>query len=152
MARQEYLNNLKVIVICIFLTLMAQWVGHGMSPLAAIPGAIIMLVIIVMSLQIKAWLPKLPLPAFAWATVISLVLSIPWSPVHESFMKYTNHIDFLATTTPLLAFAGISVGNSLDKLKSMSWKIVIISLLVFTSAFFGASYVAEAILHFQGII
>ena len=145
MTLQEHLNNTKIIIPCILLTLVAQWVGKGMSPISALPGAIIIFLIVILSMQIKAWLPKLPLPAFAWATVISLLLSIP-------FMEYTNKIDFLATTTPLLAFAGLSVGNSLDKLKSMSWKIVIISLIVFTSAFFGAAYVAQVILHFQGII
>ena len=152
MTLKEYVSNTRIITPCILLVLIAQWVGKGMSPVAAIPGALMMLAIILASLQIKAWLPKLPLPAFAWATLLALLLSIPYSPVSEVFMYYTNRIDFLATTTPLLAFAGLSVGNSLDKLKSLSWRIVIISLLVFTSAFFGAAFVAQFILNIQGII
>lgn len=152
MMLKEYVSSTRIITPCIFLVLIAQWVGKGMSPVAAIPGTLMMLVIILASLQIKAWLPKLPLPAFAWATLLALLLSIPYSPVSEVFMYYTNRIDFLATTTPLLAFAGLSVGNSLDKLKSLSWRIVIVSLLVFTTAFFGAAFVAQFILNIQGII
>ncbi|WP_336854070.1 hypothetical protein [Pseudescherichia vulneris] len=152
MTIKDYISSTRIIIPCIFLVLIAQWVGKGMSPVAAIPGALMMLVIILASLQIKAWLPKLPLPAFAWATLLALLLSIPYSPVSEVFMHYTNRIDFLATTTPLLAFAGLSVGNSLDKLKSLSWRIVIVSLLVFTTAFFGAAFVAQFILNIQGII
>ncbi|AZT39685.1 hypothetical protein ELZ88_24465 (plasmid) [Salmonella enterica subsp. enterica serovar Karamoja] len=152
MTLKEYASNTRIIIPCIFLVLIAQWVGKGMSPVAALPGALMMLAIILASLQIKAWLPGLPLPAFAWATLLALLLSIPYSPVSDVFMRYTNRIDFLATTTPLLAFAGLSVGNSLDKLKSLSWRIVIISLLVFTTAFFGAAFVAQFILKFQGII
>lgn len=152
MTLKEYVSSARIIIPCIFLVLIAQWVGKGMSPVAAIPGALMMLAIILASLQIKAWLPKLPLPAFAWATLIALLLSVPYSPVSKVFMHYTNRIDFLATTTPLLAFAGLSVGNSLDKLKSLSWRIVIISLLVFTTAFFGAAFVAQFILNIQGII
>lgn len=152
MTMKEYVSATRIIIPCIFLVLIAQWVGKGMSPVAAIPGALMMMAIILASLQIKAWLPKLPLPAFAWATLLALLLSIPYSPVSEVFMHYTNRIDFLATTTPLLAFAGLSVGNSLDKLKSLSWRIVIISLLVFTTAFFGAAFVAQFILNVQGII
>ena len=152
MTLKEYASNSLIIIPCILLVLIAQWVGKGMSPVAAIPGALMMLVIILVSLQIKAWLPKLPLPAFAWATLLALLLSIPYLPVSEVFMHYTNRIDFLATTTPLLAFAGLSVGNSLDKLKSLSWRIVIVSLLVFTTAFFGAAFVAQFILNIQGII
>ncbi|EFE06789.1 hypothetical protein [Citrobacter youngae] len=152
MTLKEHLSSTRIIIPCIILVLVAQWVGKGMSPIAAIPGAVMMLAIILLSLQIKAWLPRLPLPAFAWATLIALLLSIPYSPVSDIFMRYTNRIDFLATTTPLLAFAGLSVGNSLDKLKSLSWRIVIISLLVFTTAFFGAAFVAQFILKAQGII
>ncbi|EGT0662615.1 hypothetical protein ACSP9K_003729 [Citrobacter werkmanii] len=152
MTLKEHLSSTRIIIPCIILVLVAQWVGKGMSPIAAIPGAAMMLAIILVSLQIKAWLPRLPLPAFAWATLIALLLSIPYSPVSDIFMRYTNRIDFLATTTPLLAFAGLSVGNSLDKLKSLSWRIVIISLLVFTTAFFGAAFVAQFILKAQGII
>ena len=152
MTLKEHLSSTRIIIPCIILVLVAQWVGKGMSPIAAIPGAVMMLAIILLSLQIKAWLPRLPLPAFAWATLIALLLSITYSPVSDIFMRYTNRIDFLATTTPLLAFAGLSVGNSLDKLKSLSWRIVIISLLVFTTAFFGAAFVAQFILKAQGII
>lgn len=152
MTLKDYVSSTRIIIPCIFLVLIAQWAGKGMSPVSALPGALMMLAIILVSLQIKAWLPRLPLPAFAWATLIALLLSIPYSPVSDVFMRYTSRIDFLATTTPLLAFAGLSVGNSLDKLKSLSWRIVIISLLVFTTAFFGAAYVAQFILNIQGII
>ncbi|ADO47140.1 hypothetical protein [[Enterobacter] lignolyticus] len=149
---KEFSDNSKIILPCIALVLLAQAVGKGMSPVAALPGAAVMFVVIIASLQIKMWLPKVPLPAFAWSTLIALLLSMPYSPVSEVFMNMTNKIDFLATTTPLLAFAGLSVGNSLDKLKSLSWKIVVISLVVFTSAFLGAAFVAELILKYQGII
>ncbi|WP_059257792.1 hypothetical protein [Escherichia albertii] len=152
MTMKDCLLNLKIIIPALVLVLVAQWVGKGMSPVAAIPGTLMMLGIIFISLQIKAWMPRLPLPAFAWATLLGLLLSMPWSPVSDVFMRYTNKIDFLATTTPLLAFAGLSIGNSLDKLKSLSWRIVIISLLVFTTAFFGAAIVAQSILQMQGII
>ncbi|MCZ8604014.1 hypothetical protein OM311_13055 [Escherichia albertii] len=120
MTMKDCLLNLKIIIPALVLVLVAQWVGKGMSPVAAIPGTLMMLGIILISLQIKAWMPRLPLPAFAWATLLGLLLSMPWSPVSDVFMRYTNKIDFLATTTPLLAFAGLSVGNSLDKLKSLS--------------------------------
>ncbi|AFJ48661.1 hypothetical protein [Shimwellia blattae] len=149
---KTFSDNTKIIIPCIALVLVAQAVGKGMSAWEALPGALVMFVIIIASLQIKDWLPKLPLPAFAWATLLALLLSMPYSPVGPVFMKLTDKIDFLSTTTPLLAFAGLSVGNSLDKLKSLSWKIVIISLVVFTSAFFGAALVAQTILKFQHII
>ena len=149
---KTFSDNTKIIIPCIALVLLAQFIGKEMSVVDALPGAAVMFLVIIASIQIKIWLPKIPLPAFAWATLIALLLSMPYSPVSHIFMSMTNKIDFLATTTPLLAFAGLSVGNSIDKLKSLSWKIVIVSLVVFTSAFFGAAVVAQLILKFQNII
>lgn len=149
---KTFSDNTKIIIPCIALVLLAQFIGKGMSVVESLPGAVVMFLVIIVSLQIKIWLPKVPLPAFAWATLIALLLSMPYSPVSHIFMSMTNKIDFLSTTTPLLAFAGLSVGNSIDKLKSLSWKIVIVSLVVFTSAFFGAAIVAQFILKFQNII
>ncbi len=48
-------------------------------------------------------------------------------------------INFMSTVTPLLAFAGISVGNQLDILKTLSWKLVVISFIVMTSTYFGSA-------------
>ncbi|WP_097476004.1 hypothetical protein [Escherichia coli] len=145
-------DNSKIIIPCIALVLIAQFVGSGMSIIDAIPGALVMFIVIIASILIKMWLPRIPLPAFAWATLISLLLSMPYSPISQLFLQATDKINFLATTTPLLAFAGLSVGNSIDKLKTLSWKIIIVSLVVFTSAFFGAAIIAQCILKYQNII
>lgn len=152
MTLTKTLEELKLAVLCVLLVLAGQWVGSGASFIEAIPGALLMVAIIIASLKIKELLPKVPLPAFAWATLIALVLSLPSSPTAGWFMEYTDKIGFLATTTPLLAFAGLSVGNQLDKLKALSWKIVVIALVVFTAAFFGASAVAHIVLKLTGVI
>lgn len=149
---ERTLNDMKLGVLCIALVLVGQFAGSGAGVVEALPGAIMMLAIIVTSLRIKELLPSLPLPAFAWATLIGLILSLPGSPASEVFMTYTDKIGFLATTTPLLAFAGLSVGNQLDKLKALSWRIVLVAFVVFTSAFFGASAVAHVVLKFTGVI
>ena len=152
MTLSKTLDELKLAVLCVLLVLAGQWIGKGASMVAAIPGALMMVAIIIASLKIKELLPKVPLPAFAWATLIALLLSLPSSPVSGWFMAQTDKIDFLATTTPLLAFAGLSVGNQLDKLRAMSWKIVLIALVVFTAAYFGAAAVAHLVLQLTGVI
>ena len=58
----------------------------------------------------------------------------------------------LGTTTPILAFAGLSVGNKIQKLKNLSWKVFIVAIAVFIGTFFGSAIVSHIILKLQGII
>ncbi|MBF8984229.1 hypothetical protein IZY60_11845 [Lutibacter sp. B2] len=154
---KKNLDQLKLLIVIGILILVGQKVGFMVvdkefSVAAALPGTILIIVVCLLSLMIKECLPNLKFPAFAWATMIGLILSMPFMPTAKAFLAYTNEVNFLSTTTPILAFAGISVGNKVQELKSMSWKIVLISLLVFTSTFFGSAIIAQIVLKLQGII
>ena len=73
-------------------------------------------------------------------------------PTAKLFLAYTDKVHFLGTTTPILAFAGISVGNKIEELKKISWKLVIVAMLVFCGTFFGSAIIAQTVLKMQGII
>ncbi|PUU86296.1 MAG: hypothetical protein CI947_2516, partial [Halanaerobium sp.] len=77
---------------------------------------------------------------------------MPFMPTADLFLKYTNEVNFLGTTTPILAFAGISVGNKIEKLKKLSWKVFIVAIAVFIGTYFGSAIVAHIVLKLQGII
>lgn len=141
----------KMIIISAILVLLGQWVGKGINPAEALPGIIIVSLVVVLGLFLKHIVP-FSFPAFAWVTLLGLIFSLPNTPGSDMFMQYTNKVDFLATTTPILAFAGVSVGNKIDLLKKLSWKLVIIAMVVFTSTFFGSAIVSQIVLSFQGKI
>jgi len=145
------LDQLKLMSIVGIFILIGQLVASGSSPIAALPGMIIIIAIGMLALILKDLIP-LKFPAFAWATMIAFILTIPMMPTSSILLGYINKVGFLATTTPILAFAGISVGNKIDILKKISWKLVLVSLLVFTSTFFGSAIIAQIMLKFQGII
>ena len=145
-------NQLKMMIIVGILIMIGQRIGFGFSVIDAIPGIILIIVIAMLSLIIKDLTPKLKFPAFAWATMIGLILSMPFMPTSKIFLDYTNKVNFLATTTPILAFAGISVGNKIQELKQISWKIVIVAMTVFCGTFFGSAIIAQIVLKLQGII
>lgn len=65
-------------------------------------------------------------------------------------IDFINAIDFLSLTTPVLAFAGISVANKLDTLKSLSWKIVIAGCFVFIGTYLGSALVADLVMKISG--
>jgi len=127
--------------------LIGQRISVGTSIVTALPGMVMLILAAMADL-----FPKSIFPAFGFATIIGLLLSMPYSPTSEVFLTNTNNINFMAITTPLLAFAGISVGNKIEALKEMSWKIVIISLIVFTTIFFACASIAHIVLSIQGKI
>ena len=97
-------------------------------------------------------LPASSLPAFAYATIIGILICLPETPVRGLFIDAVAKISFLSCCVPLLAFAGLSVGGQLEELKKMSWKVILIFMIVSTCCFFGASLVAQLGFSIQGII
>ncbi|HBG4905805.1 TPA: hypothetical protein KQF21_002050 [Clostridioides difficile] len=132
--------------------LIGQRISVGTSIVTALPGMVMLILAAMAAMIIKDLFPKSIFPAFGFATIIGLLLSMPYSPTSEVFLTNTNNINFMAITTPLLAFAGISVGNKIEALKEMSWKIVIISLIVFKTIFFACASIAHIVLSIQGKI
>ena len=146
------MSQLKMMIVVGMMILVGQKIGFDLSVVDAIPGVLLIVVIAMLSLIIKDLTPKLQFPAFAWATMIALILSMPFMPTAKLFLVYTNKVNFLATTTPILAFAGISVGNKIEELKKISWKLVIVAMFVFCGTFFGSAVIAQIVLKMQGII
>lgn len=135
-----------------FMILLGQFINKGVAITTALPGMLIMIGAAMLAMILKDLFPKSIFPAFGFATIIGLVLSIPGNPVSDIFNEQVGNINFMAITTPLLAFAGISVGNKIEELKKMSWKIVVISLLVFTTIFFACATIGHVVLKIQGVI
>ena len=145
-------SQFKMMLVVGMMILMGQKIGFDYPVADAIPGVIAIIFVCMASLVIKDLTPKLAFPAFAWATLIGLVLSMPFMPTADLFLEWTRKVHFLGTTTPILAFAGISVGNKVDALKKISWKLVIVAMAVFCGTFFGSAMVAQVVLKCQGLI
>ena len=148
----KILNQFKIMIVVGILTLIGQRIGYKIPIGEAIPGMIIIIVIGMVALIIKDFMPKSRFPAFAWAMLIALVLTMPFVPTSKFILSYTNQVSFLGTTTPILAFAGISIGMKVMKLKELSWKLIIVAFVSFTGTFFGSAIIAQIILKLQGII
>ena len=147
------INQFKALVLCGIAVLCTQFVnlngdmGIGNAAL----GMLIMVVISVLSLKIKEMIP-IKIPAFAWASLLSLILTTPWSPVAGPVLEMTRQISAGQIGTVILAVAGISIGTRLDDIKKLSWKIVLVAFVVFVGTFLGSAMVSHIILKAQGII
>ncbi len=149
---RKILNQLKIMIVVAILTLIGQNIGYKIPIKDAIGGMIIIIAIGMAALIIKNYTPGLKFPAFAWAMLIALLLTMPFVPTSKFILSYTKKVSFLGTTTPILAFAGVSIGMQIARLKELSWKIVIVAFAAFIGTFFGSAIIAQIILKLQGII
>jgi hypothetical protein len=147
--RQFSQNTLVMLLVIGIITLIGNWVGYGISPVEAAPGMGLIVVIGVVSLLLGRFIP-LELPSFAYAMVIAFLLSLPYSPVQATILSLTEPVNFLATTTPILAYAGLSVGSQVTQMRKVSWKLVVVAVFVFFGTFFGSALVAQAVMSVQG--
>ncbi len=145
-------KNTLLLIISGILVMITQRVGLGTPMIDTVPGIILIILVALVALVIREMFPKSVFPAFGWVTILGFVLSIPQNPISAKFMEYVGKVNFLSITTPLLAFAGISVGNKIDDLKKMSWKIVLISIIVFITIFFACALIAQTVLKITGDI
>lgn len=144
-------DSLLMLLIVGIITLVGNWVGYGISPVEAAPGMALIVVIGLISLQLGRIVP-LELPSFAYAMIIAFLLSLPYSPVQSIILSLTDPVNFLATTTPILAYAGLSVGSQVTQMREVSWKLVVVAVFVFFGTFFGSALVAQAVMSIQGSI
>ncbi|NUF49323.1 hypothetical protein [Gilliamella sp. ESL0250] len=99
---------------------------------------------------------KIPLlnkfPVILWVSVVAAVASSPIFPYHEQVVSMTDQVSLLAVCTPVLAYAGLAIGKDLALFKSISWRIIPVSLAVFSGTFIFAAIIAQITLHWEGVI
>ncbi len=109
-------------------------------------ASIISFLMVALAIILKNVVKHPNLPGFAWATLISFFLTIPVSPLSGFIVSTVGKFNFGLVGLPLLAFAGISVGEQLGVLKKLSWKIVIVSFIVMTSTYWFSALVSQLIM------
>lgn len=149
---KKYILYFVLMSIAGVIVLAGQAVGMKKQFIGAVPGMLLIIVLALLCFMVKDIFPKFPLPAYALSTLLGMVISMPYFEISKFFVSEIGTVEFLPLCTPLLAFAGISVGDKINELKQMSWKIVIIAIVVFTTIFFACALIAQTVLKLQGAI
>ncbi|WP_166626433.1 hypothetical protein [Jeotgalicoccus sp. S0W5] len=134
------------------MTLVGNFIGYEVMPLTALPGIIILMIIVLIGMVIHEALPFKKLPAIAYIGILAFVVTMPFFPGSGKIVAWTSEVNLLALTTPILAYAGISIGNSWVDFAKMGWKTIIVGMLVLLGTYLGSAIVAEIILRIQGIV
>ena len=121
------------------------------SILEGIPGLLI-LIAIAFAGNLLGWLvPKIP--AVLWITIIGILLGMPYNTVTAPFVsEQVGKLGLLPLVTPILAYAGVSIGKDWVEFKRIGWRGILVALLVMTGTYLGSALIAQAILMAQGII
>lgn len=117
-------------------------IGHGVAPMATLPGVAVMVGIVLLGLVLKRLLPKLPLMLFLAVASTLATLSGAW-PMAEALATVVQRVEFMSITTTVLALAGFSVARKLPMFRRLGWRIVLVSLTACTGAFIGSVAIAE---------
>ena len=144
-------SNLLILIITGILTLVGNFVGFKVSPLEAVPGILILIIIAFIGILLSKIIP-IKIPSVAYIVTLATILTIPGMPMAELISNYTAKVNFLALCTPILAYAGIYTGKNLDTLTKTGWKIFILVLFVMLGTYLGSAIFAQIILKMLGQI
>lgn len=160
--KNEWAVRIKVLCISAIFASIANFIstykaGAPVTPLEAVPALLMMFAIIVVGCLIKELVEKVfkkvQLPTILYISLISMICSIPGLfPFAEYLVAEFNKVGLLSLCTPILAYAGISIGKDLNEFKKQGVAIVCVSLLTFLGTFVGSAFIAQLVLTFTGVI
>lgn len=136
------LDKIYTFILVGVIALIGNWIGYGISPIAALPGIIIIIIIAILGLVIDKIMP-FHIPVVVWVSIIAILVTSPIFPGNAFFAEKTAQVNFMALATPILAYAGLSFGKDLHEFKKLGWRIVVVSLVVYTGTFLFAVVIAE---------
>ena len=128
------------------LALIGNWLAYGNAPLDALPGLAIMLATVAVGYVLYR-LTGSRIPAVCWVSLVGMVGTYPGVPYAGAIAGWTGKINFLALTTPMLAFAGLSIAKDIPAFRKLCWPIVVTSLMANAGTFLGATLIAQYLGH-----
>lgn len=127
--RVEVFDWLIVLIVSGGFMLIGNVIGYGETFMSSLPGMSWLVLFTFIGFVIQKIMP-FELPAVAYISLIAILFSLPASPFSGMVVPQVERISLLATTTPILAYAGVSVGKDWPLFKEIGYRGVIVSLLV----------------------
>ncbi|HJF68207.1 MAG TPA: hypothetical protein K8V85_07845 [Staphylococcus kloosii] len=142
-----------ILTLCVvgFIALLSNFIGYNTSMLEGLPGIIVLMLIALVVLILSNVIP-LNIPSIAYIGVIGLIITIPGFPGSTHIVHWTEKVDLMSLATPVVAYAGVSIGNSWVDFAKLGWKTIIVGMVVLISTYIGSAVVAEIVLRIQGLV
>ncbi len=127
-------------------------IGYKVDWYSSLLGVLVIIVIGLIGMAVSQVPGLNKLPMVFWISIVAILISLPGFPGSAWVIQITKKVQFLAVTTPILAYAGLSLGKDIELFKKLSWKIVPVTLAVMTGTFLFAAIIAQFILKWEGAI
>ncbi len=154
-------TRLKCLVLSSAFALVCNWIsttksGAPVGIVEGFPGIALILIITLAGCAITDVIDKVlgekNLPAIAYISLVAIIATIPGVPGAEFAFDSMNKIGLLPLCTPILAYAGISLGKDIDTFKTQGVAIVCVALLTFTGTYVGSAVIADIVLKITGVV
>ncbi len=87
------------------------------------------------------------LPVVLWCSLFGILATYPAMPWSATIASLTERLNFMALSTPILAFAGLSLAKDIPAFRRLGWRIVLVSLCANAGTFLGATIIAQFFEH-----
>lgn len=135
----------------LFITV-ANIIGYKVDLYSSLLGIFVIVIIGLIGMAISQLPVFKKLPMIFWISVVAVIASLPGFPGSQWIISTTKKVQFLAITTPILAYAGLSVGKDIEMFKKLSWRIVPVALAVISGTFIFAAIIAQFMLKLEGAL
>ncbi len=129
------------------LALAGNWITYKTVPDASVVAGMGIIIGIVAVGYALYRLTQRKIVAVIWVSLIGMLLTYPGFPLASTVAALTTKINFLALTTPILAFAGLSLAKDVPAFRRLGWRIVLVSFMANAGTFIGATVVAQIFMH-----
>ncbi|MGI6204808.1 MAG: DUF3100 domain-containing protein [Anaerovoracaceae bacterium] len=95
-------------------------------------------------------IPKVP--SIIWITIIGILLGMSYSPTAAVIVPYVDKIQMLPMATPILAYAGVTMGKNWEDFKNIGWRGIVVACCTMFGTFIGSALIAQLVLSLTGVI
>jgi hypothetical protein len=124
--------------------LVSNWVGPKSYASIDILGMVILCVITALSLALRRLIPQVP--AVIWALTIGVVLTTSYLPFGPTVAHWVSHLDLISVGVPALGFVGLSLGRDVALLRKLSWRVVVVAFVTYTTTYVAAAAIAQFVI------
>jgi hypothetical protein len=126
--------------------LAGNWITYKTAPDPEVLGGIALILAVVLAGYGIHLLTKSKVPAVVCVSILGIIATYPDFPMASTVVMLTGKINFLALTTPILAFAGLSIAKDVPAFRRLGWRIVVTSLSASAGTFIAATVIAQCFL------
>jgi hypothetical protein len=123
--------------------LVGNWITYKTAPDPAVLGGMALILGVVLAGYGMHLFTRCKVPAVVCVSLLGIIATYPDFPMAATVVTLTGKINFLALTTPILAFAGLSIAKDMPAFRRLGWRIVVTSLSANAGTFIAATVIAQ---------